>query len=193
MATEDVTNKVLYDRKALIFAELTSISKSLSNISTSRAQVYLRRVTSLDTDFRQLQREIIAFNASVKDVKMHVSVKDFNATTELINKIMEDCIELERVGAMTSSRTVQLPAIQLPIFTGQIPQWTEFITLYDSLVHKNVSLTKIEKFQYLRTFTRNEPQTIVNSYEFDEKNYQDAYKVHSFIKIFFLFLSVLIL
>ena len=53
----------------------------------------------------------------------------------------------------TPSTTVsaRLPKLQLQPFNGELTAWTTFWDAYESAIHKNASLSDIDKFTYLRT------------------------------------------
>ncbi|KAJ8977410.1 hypothetical protein NQ317_003191, partial [Molorchus minor] len=71
---------------------------------------------------------------------------------------------------------IKLPKINLPVFDGSFKMWHSFFDLYNTLVHKNQSLTKIEKFQYLLTSLSNEPLSLIKSFPLSENNYESAYE-----------------
>ena len=79
--------------------------------------------------------------------------------------------------SQTSSNlyNVSLPPIQLPIFSGNISEWSAFIQLFDSLVHLNNNLSFIQKLQYLRSHLSGEPYSLISSYALEECNYEPSY------------------
>uniref|UniRef100_A0A1B0DLV3 Uncharacterized protein n=1 Tax=Phlebotomus papatasi TaxID=29031 RepID=A0A1B0DLV3_PHLPP len=57
-------------------------------------------------------------------------------------------------------RPPKLEPITISTFTGEPKEWKTFIQLYMSIIHKNKSLSKIEKFQYLLSYLGPEPKRI---------------------------------
>lgn len=72
-------------------------------------------------------------------------------------------------------KNAKLPEIKLPIFNGQLKEFTSFIDLYDRLVHFQEDLSNVEKFQYLITSLSAEPRGVLRSYPITEQNYEAAY------------------
>jgi len=70
---------------------------------------------------------------------------------------------------------IPLPKLSIPKFGGQIDQWQEFKSLYDSLVHNNASLSPVEKFQYLRSHLTSDAALLIANYQLSGDLYQIAY------------------
>lgn len=74
------------------------------------------------------------------------------------------------------SSNVKLPKIKLHHFDGNLKTWPTFIDLYKSLIHQNISLSKIEKFQYLISSLSGEPLSLIKTLPLTEDNYETAYR-----------------
>lgn len=81
---------------------------------------------------------------------------------------------------------VKLPKIEVPKFNGDMNDWPTFYDTYKRLIHENVTLSDIERFQYLLSYLSVEPLTIVRklpttgdnyliSFQSLEKRYQDKW------------------
>ncbi|KAG5889851.1 hypothetical protein JTB14_013258 [Gonioctena quinquepunctata] len=61
---------------------------------------------------------------------------------------------IPQIGVQSSYKSesvgVKLPDILLPKFNGNFEDWLEFRDTFEGLIHKNESLTSIQKFFYLR-------------------------------------------
>ncbi|GFY72965.1 uncharacterized protein TNIN_72991 [Trichonephila inaurata madagascariensis] len=66
----------------------------------------------------------------------------------------------ENVSNMKSSN-FKLPKINIEHFSGNYKDWPSFKDLYVSLVHDNMCLSNIQKFQYLRGLLLSEPANII--------------------------------
>ena len=53
--------------------------------------------------------------------------------------------------SLNSHNSLKLPAIKLPIFSGQYDRWISFSDMFKAMIHENDSLPEIQKFQYLRS------------------------------------------
>lgn len=76
-----------------------------------------------------------------------------------------------------STSGIRLPKIQLKTFNGDISQWIAFYNLFDTTVHKNQSLTNIEKFQFLLSSLQYEPLNLIKSLPLTNDNYTTAYDI----------------
>lgn len=69
-----------------------------------------------------------------------------------------------------------LPALQLATFDGKIEQCLNFISLFESLVHNDSSVSPTQKMQYLRANLRGEPLVTISTFVIEDASYQMAYE-----------------
>lgn len=69
------------------------------------------------------------------------------------------------------SPLVKLPKITIPIFSGKYAEWTTFRDLFIALVHKNTSLTDVQKLHYLKTHISGEAEQLIRHTPITEANY----------------------
>lgn len=72
-------------------------------------------------------------------------------------------------------QSVKLPTITLPTFTGQYSQWMHFKDSFISTIHRNPTLTEIQKLQYLRGSLKGEALEFIEELETTEENYTIAW------------------
>jgi len=84
--------------------------------------------------------------------------------------------------ASTSSRDnsetfthVRLPKLNLPTFSGKYDEWFPFYDTFVSVIHSNVTLSNIQKFQYLRASVTGDAGNVINSLEISDVNYEVAW------------------
>ncbi|KYN11441.1 hypothetical protein ALC57_16410, partial [Trachymyrmex cornetzi] len=65
----------------------------------------------------------------------------------------------------------------LPKFTGKIAEWESFRNMFESLVACNVSLSKVQKFYYLKTSVTGEATVLINNLKISEANYDSAWQL----------------
>jgi len=58
----------------------------------------------------------------------------------------------ETVGAMRRSDTVKLPRLNIEKYYGDLSKWQSFWSQFDVSVQNNNSITKTEKFTYLKSY-----------------------------------------
>ncbi|XP_063989072.1 uncharacterized protein LOC135168624 [Diachasmimorpha longicaudata] len=69
---------------------------------------------------------------------------------------------------------LRLPRIELTTFNGAFDKWLSFINHFNSMVHENSSLSKIQKLYYLKSCLKEEAEEIISSLELTEENYEVA-------------------
>ncbi|XP_059061539.1 uncharacterized protein LOC131854440 [Achroia grisella] len=70
----------------------------------------------------------------------------------------------------------KLAPIPLPVFSGDYNNWISFRDLYVSLIHNDNSLSKIEKFHYLKCSLTGDAAILIKNFTLTEANYLDAWK-----------------
>lgn len=69
----------------------------------------------------------------------------------------------------------RLPKISLPSFSGNYMEWIPFRDIFVSLVHNNESLTRVQKFYYLRGSLSGEAASLIRTIAATEANYDSAW------------------
>jgi len=65
--------------------------------------------------------------------------------------------------------TSNLPKVNVPKFSGKHAEFKNFISLFESLVHNDASLTNVEKFNHLLSCLGT-----VKAFQISESNYEKA-------------------
>ena len=71
----------------------------------------------------------------------------------------------------------KLPKLDLPVFKGDITEWTTFSDMYESAVHSNSNLSSVQKFTYLRTLLSHSAKDAIAGLTLSDANYDEAIKV----------------
>nr|CAI5867023.1 unnamed protein product [Callosobruchus analis] len=71
--------------------------------------------------------------------------------------------------------TVRLLTIELPKFSGDYNDWTEFRDTFESLINSNRHIGNVQRFHYLRSSLQGSAKQIIDSLEFSEENYHVAW------------------
>jgi len=70
--------------------------------------------------------------------------------------------------------STKLPKLSIPIFEGDILNWTGFYEIFSVNVDQNKQLTDIEKFSYLRSLVRGNAAYVINGFSLSSENYKNA-------------------
>ncbi|XP_006816676.1 uncharacterized protein LOC100368473 [Saccoglossus kowalevskii] len=74
----------------------------------------------------------------------------------------------------STHRTVNLPKIELPTFSGNVLEWITFYDTYRSTIHDDKTLGDIQRFAYLKGVLRGEALLLISSLPLTEVNYAQA-------------------
>ncbi|XP_075157800.1 uncharacterized protein LOC142231065 [Haematobia irritans] len=77
----------------------------------------------------------------------------------------------------TATMEAKLPKISLPSFSGDYMEWIPFRDIYLSLVHNNFSLSKVQKFFYLKGTLTGEAAGLIRTISATEANYDSAWNI----------------
>ncbi|XP_049309563.1 uncharacterized protein LOC125777819 [Bactrocera dorsalis] len=80
----------------------------------------------------------------------------------------------DQTSIIVSQPKQRLPVLQIPTFNGKYSDWPDFFSMFNTLVHQDVDLTRIEKFQHLRSSLRDAALDTIRSLEISEQNYDKA-------------------
>lgn len=69
---------------------------------------------------------------------------------------------------------VKFNKINLPKFSGEPTEWDTFRELFESMIHDNAALPKIQKFHYLRKSLSGEALSLIDTKRITERNYDSA-------------------
>ena len=77
------------------------------------------------------------------------------------------------IGQLNSSKSVsvRLPILEIPSFSGDKLKWTEFWDTFEASVHKNTSISDIEKLNYLLSKLSGEAKHSVSGILLSNENY----------------------
>lgn len=70
---------------------------------------------------------------------------------------------------------LKLDRLTLPMFDGQLTEWTSFRDQFNDMVHENPNLSSMLKFHQLRSHLRGAALDTVSGYKFSAQNYEAAW------------------
>ena len=73
-----------------------------------------------------------------------------------------------------SQTMLKLPKLNLPIFSGNPLHWQSFWDSFDAAVHRNPSLSGIQKFNYLKAQLRDKALHSIMGFQLTNSNYEQA-------------------
>ncbi|XP_036345981.1 uncharacterized protein LOC118755241 [Rhagoletis pomonella] len=80
----------------------------------------------------------------------------------------------ESQSIIVNTNRSRLPLLTLPKFTGAYTEWTNFFSMFVSVIDKDSDLTPVDKLQHLRSCLSGAALDTIRSLEINEANYKNA-------------------
>ena len=113
-------------------------------------------------DFRSVLQKAILMTTGILTKRSGVSPKSVQPGTSPEGK--------EKATAVR----VRLPKLNIKKFSGNVTHWQEFWDSFESSIHKNDGLSKVDKFSYLRSLLEEPARSAVAGFSLTAANYDSA-------------------
>lgn len=157
------------------------MSKSLTPGKGDSFKAHFERLSLIENKFDEVQDLIEFYNIEVDDPKLTLeTVEVYSSFINLVDAARNNYFQytikmkVDPSPHVNQSQSLQLPRIPLPTFSGNIDEWSEFYSLFTSLVDNDPSLSDTNKFQYLRTSLKGKALAVISQLEFIPENYSLA-------------------
>lgn len=159
----------------------------LDDASLELLQVKLQHLQSNFADYKELNIKLTALcDEPIATKRESISTfQDYEdkylIALSLLQKTIKNKLNLspspppERNSAVCA----KLPKIEIKTFNGKDGEYYPFINLYNSLIHNDKSLSKLQKMYYLRMYLSGEPLDLIKNLNLDDDNYEQALKLLS--------------
>lgn len=158
---------VLKNRLETIENELKSTA--VESMDEAELNVRLQQLNKLQTNFDKLHNLLEQENSSEieSETPFEFETLYISAKTILTRKIMpfksttehdkhyansHSTFNETQASFVMPSMKPRLPALQIPKFSGDYSEWPDFHSMFRTIVGDDQDLTKIEKFQHLRSY-----------------------------------------
>lgn len=175
----------LVKRRAAIKSSVEGICHFMSSFNaTSQSTRYvstrLAKLNDLMNTFSEIQEALIELDEGHEE---EVERLKFEDTYYTLKSDMENIISKHSTNDVNSSHssqasaidTIRLPAIQPPVFSGSLEDWTSFIDTFNALFHNNLSLNDVQRLHYLKTSVSGPAADIIKNFSITAENYTVAY------------------
>lgn len=72
---------------------------------------------------------------------------------------------------------LKLKPVDIPTFSGDYKKWISFRKVFDSMVHNDKKIDKLDKMHYLKSSVSGEAERIISQFDITPEAYDEAYKV----------------
>lgn len=171
------------------FQNFLETSNLEEQINVCQLKERLANIKNCLSEFNNVQEQIESHDASAS-TESHDSERNlfenfyYSLVTRaqiIIDEVTDTSIS-SNGNASNSSNTdnlsqIKLPTLSLPTFSGEYDQWLGFYDTFKSLIHDNKSLSKVQKFHYLRCSLKAEAYLVIESIEVSSDNYDIAWEL----------------
>lgn len=171
--------------------EMINLLKKLMDMGFQEhsATYYVENIKYIENKWNSLSTSYDEVLGLFKEDEIIKELEDFN---DLTNKYLNSLVELNSSNSTNlnenddecnrnvkkSNQTkIKLPKIDIPKFNGEYVKWREFSDLYCQLIHENVDLSEIEKFQYLKSNLMGEAIEPIRHLTMITENYNKAWEL----------------
>ncbi|XP_025835281.1 uncharacterized protein LOC108742837 isoform X2 [Agrilus planipennis] len=146
----------------------------------------LEKCEQLYDQYNAIQTEIeILFNDDEQQTELQAADREsfennyFHAVSKAQNLLDETQLISAQTLNCTSQPTnethIKLPDIRLPVFDGQLGNWLKFRDSFVSMIHENVNLDNVDKFNYLKGYVTGEAARTIEALGVSDVNYTIAW------------------
>ena len=136
-------------------------------------------IIDLSTDEEEITYIMVASTEFEVEVQETLSVIEDVLTDKFRLLNIDDPIHIERrfnqsdMSAGTSSRrkTVKLPSIDIPKFSGELTEWPTFLDSFEATIDTCSDLDDVQKFTYLRSYLQGPALQATNGLTLTNSNY----------------------
>ena len=149
---------------------------------------YLEQLLARERTLIDYDREIEA------ETEMDHLEDEVNTALEYLDSISERRTRIRRIlrrnaeegenastvaseNSMRRQQSVKLPKLVMERFTGDVSQWQSFWSQFETAIDKNTSLSKSDKFTYLKSFLSGTAANVVAGLALSDHNYDNAIKM----------------
>ncbi|XP_067209407.1 uncharacterized protein [Linepithema humile] len=190
MSNDDVT--ALKKRRTTILAACTRIRTyvdSVTSINPSIAAQLEERKSKLDSywsEYDDIQTKIESRDAAEANHRVTFE-EPFYSLSAKIRKKLNPAIPTRASASPSPSPSsvasfehyshIRLPKLDLPKFSGGYQEWYPFFDTFNALIHSNMSLSNVQKLQYLRASLTGDAAQKIAALEISNVNYEVAWNL----------------
>ncbi|KAJ8974304.1 hypothetical protein NQ317_009544, partial [Molorchus minor] len=147
-------------------------------------ELLVRKESYMDTykQYLDVQDKIEETTVCAEQERVSIENKYF-ATLAAITSILENKdVPISSIAnsvnvptSVVDSKSIKLPNVQIPTFTGKFEEWHSFVDLFTSMIHDNKDLSNVQRFYYLKGYLQGEPLSLINELRLTSENYTAAW------------------
>jgi len=182
MADQEI--KDLIRARGRVQANLTRIQTFVQQYDESQGVLNIKlrmgRLEEIWNKYEEIQDRLESIDSDPSkhdDFRNDFETKFYDLNVKMQRIIDKHDAKGSEQGSSNSHNSLKLPAINLPIFSGQYDRWISFSDMLRAMIHENDSLPEIQKFHYLKSSLSGEAERLVSNLPMTANNYKIAWKL----------------
>ena len=150
---------------------VTNGNNTIANMNSSNTTASIEQENTAE-NLTNLTESTTESNVLIENASNQTTseiVNEENTSASLVN-------DNTTTGHFTSSMP-KLPKLELPKYGGKVTEWSSFWDLYDSAIHSNPSISKVNKFNYLKSLLEGNAARAIKGLTLTNANYDAAIKI----------------
>ncbi|XP_017471613.1 PREDICTED: uncharacterized protein LOC108362964 [Rhagoletis zephyria] len=185
--TEEVESRKR--KRDSLIQQITTINNALNlealrELDEAAVEVRIEQVDRLEKRFDGIQTQledeeepedvVALFSSHYIEAKTKLTRQLYHCRGAESNRSIVRPASDEQPSIIVAPPKQRLPVLHIPKFSGNYTEWPDFFSMFNTVVHQDVDLTRIEKFQHLRSSLRDAALDTIRSLEISDQNYDKA-------------------
>ena len=179
----------LVARREVVLQNLMRIETKAHNhskvpLSEIVVQRHQERINNDTKELQSIQNEIVAIAPDDEIDAYKQKYDDICDLADSLTNVLHGIrIGLAQSAASSStslssaSAVTKLPKLDLKQFDGNLLEWISFRDIFESAVHQNSAVPKVQKLVYLKSLVKGEASRLIQSLVLSESNYDTAWSL----------------
>ena len=172
--------------RAVLTKRLLSLAElgAAETIDRDVMSATIERIAETEQRIDKLQNELEnAFDDETGDEELATLIDEYNAWKDEIRLVTSKAKQLfKREYADSRSETksernitMNLPKLNLPVFSGELTEWQMFYDSFCSSVHDRADISVVDKFSYLQSQLKGKALDVIKGFSLNAANYDTAF------------------
>lgn len=181
LAEENDKNQIEVRKKKLLSSyqnyekiqeQIAELDETGINDSEDIDEKYYNIVAAIERKINELTKNETAEKTAYHELIDKLQQANKDLVSDLVNGISSN-LSINQSG----SKTVNLPEIKIPIFSGDAANWNSFYDLFDKLIIQKSDLDDVQKLIYLKGYLRGEALSLIQNLALVGPSFQTALKI----------------
>ena len=142
-------------------------------------EICMKEAEEADEIQEKISFKLICIEEALREIsESKESVSERSQKSESRESIPDSVKSSETTASLPrNAAKIKLPKLEIKKFNGKLQEWSEFWDSFDSAIHSEQGLAKVDKFKYLRGFLEEPVRRVIAGLALTEENYDAAVEI----------------